>query len=90
MTDDSRLIADPDPSHRWRAAEALGRRREREAVGTLVALLDDDDWRVRAKAIWALGEIGDPAALPHLRRLYPSESESNQDLIRSAVARIQR
>ncbi|KAF5066977.1 HEAT repeat [anaerobic digester metagenome] len=84
------MVTDPDPSHRWRAAEALGRHKDPGAVATLIALLADDDWRVRAKAIWALGEIGDPAALPHLRRLYPSESESNQDLIRSAVARIRR
>ncbi len=82
------MVADPDPSHRWRAAEALGRRRDPESVATLLVLLGDDDWRVRAKAIWALGEIGDQAALPHLRRLYPVESESNQDLIRSAIARI--
>ena len=88
MIDIIEALSDPDPSRRWRAAEVLGRRLDPEAVGTLVTLLDDEDWRVRAKAIWALGEIGDPAALPHLRRLYRTESESNRDLIRSAVARI--
>lgn len=86
--DHSRVVTDPDPSHRWRAAEAFGRQKDPDAVETLVALLGDDDWRVRAKAIWALGEIGVPSALPYLRRLYSTELESNQDLIRSAIARI--
>ncbi len=36
----------------------------------LLRALHDDDWRVQQKAVWALGSIGDPRAIPLLRRRY--------------------
>lgn len=57
-------------ARRWwlrsEAALALGLLRDRPSVRELMALLDDDNDQVRAAAIDALGEIGDPLAMPAL------------------------
>jgi HEAT repeat protein len=46
----------------WRALILIGAR----AVPGLVAVLNDSDGNVRRGAAWALGEIGDDRAVPHL------------------------
>jgi hypothetical protein len=51
---------------RLRAAEHLGGRREPRAVPGLVRALGSRNQDLRAKAAWALGEIGDAAAVPEL------------------------
>jgi HEAT repeat protein len=38
------------------------------ALHALVQMLSDKDWQVRREAAWALGEIGDPKAVPFLIR----------------------
>ncbi|HZD42640.1 MAG TPA: HEAT repeat domain-containing protein, partial [Methanomicrobiales archaeon] len=73
------LLSDGDASQRWKAAEALGRRREDSAVTPLIEALKDEDWRVREKAAWALGKIGDPRAIRHLRVLMRDEVEIVQE-----------
>ncbi|KQC04186.1 MAG: hypothetical protein APR53_03745 [Methanoculleus sp. SDB] len=75
--------------YRWGAAEALGRMRDERAVEPLIKRLHDDDWRVRLKAAWSLGQIGDPRALPHLRRLMKDRSEAVADMAGEAVRGIQ-
>jgi epoxyqueuosine reductase len=47
-------------------AVALGNLKAQEAVPELIRLLDDEEPLVRGHAAWALGEIGDPAALKAL------------------------
>lgn len=57
-----------DPGYRLRAARSLGVRRERSAVPRLLDMLasrEEPAW-VRAEAIRALGEIGDPRAVDGL------------------------
>ena len=59
------LISDPSSLVRRRAAETLGVMKAADAVAGLMALASPDqesDAAVRAAAIWALGQIGDPAA----------------------------
>jgi HEAT repeat protein len=59
------LISDTSSLVRRRAAETLGVMKAADAVLGLMALADSDqesDAAVRAAAIWALGQIGDPAA----------------------------
>jgi len=58
-----KLLADPDPAKRARAADDLGKRGSRAAsAGTaLASALKDPDRRVRASAALALGNLG-PAA----------------------------
>jgi HEAT repeat protein len=59
------LISDSSPLVRRRSAETLGVMKAADAVAGLMALGSADqesDANVRAAAIWALGQIGDPAA----------------------------
>lgn len=58
---------------RAHAAEALGCLGSREAVTDLVAALGDSTAEVRYWAAFALGQIGDPGALPALERLAQSD-----------------
>ncbi len=59
------LISDSSALVRRRAAETLGVMKAADAVAGLIALSSTDqesDAAVRAAAIWALGQIGDPEA----------------------------
>jgi hypothetical protein len=59
------LISDSSPLVRRRSAETLGVMKAADAVAGLMVLGSADqesDASVRAAAIWALGQIGDPAA----------------------------
>ncbi|MEN9254301.1 MAG: HEAT repeat domain-containing protein, partial [Gloeomargarita sp. SZTDM-1c_bins_89] len=66
-------LQSPDPSQRYYAAWWLGRFRVKEAVPALIAALQDESDRtalggypLRRNAARALGEIGDPRAVPSL------------------------
>ncbi|HKY08406.1 MAG TPA: tRNA epoxyqueuosine(34) reductase QueG, partial [Candidatus Binatia bacterium] len=54
---------------------ALGNLKCREAVPELVRVLDDEEPLVRGHAAWALGEIGDRAALSALRARRQGETD---------------
>jgi HEAT repeat protein len=54
-------------------------------VEPLIDTLWDEDSRVRLKAAWALGQIGDIRAIPPLRRLYRMENEGMQEIITEAI-----
>jgi HEAT repeat protein len=59
------LISDSSSLVRRRAVETLGVMKAADAVAALIVLADADhesDAGVRAAAVWALGQIGDPAA----------------------------
>jgi hypothetical protein len=60
-----RLLTHPDIDTQWMAAAALGTL-GRPAVGDLLRGLDHHDARVRLGIIEAIGEIGDPLAVPPL------------------------
>lgn len=64
------LVRHSDPNVAQRAIEALGQLRHREAVPTLLQLLEGDLW-LQLAAIDALGEIGDPVAVEPLCALVP-------------------
>jgi hypothetical protein len=84
------LLADADPSRRWKAAEGLARLGDTRALGPLVSALQDTDWRVRMKAAWALGVLGDPRAVIPLRRAManPVENDRVKEIIGEAVREI--
>jgi HEAT repeat protein len=85
-----RMLSDDDEVSRWKAAEALGRMEDPEAVNELISTLWDDDSRVRLKAAWALGRIGDQRAYAPLQRLYRMEDEWAQEIIGEALESIKR
>ena len=60
------------------------------AVDELISTLWDDDARVRLKAAWALGRIGDRRAYAPLQRLYRMENETAQEIIKEALENIRR
>jgi HEAT repeat protein len=82
------MLADDDPSARWKAVEALARTGDLRAVDPLILRLGDDDWRVRQKTAWALGVLGDPKAIGPLRRAYRNEAEGVQEMITEAIRMI--
>jgi len=82
------MLDEEDPSRRWKAAEALARLGDEEAVEPLILALSDEDWRVRQKAAWALGQIGDQRALVPLRRALMNEREGVKEIIMEALDRI--
>jgi len=70
---DKIMLWDGDPA-RAAAARSLGSLRARVAVPDLVRALDEREPHLRANAAWALGEIGDPAAIAALIPLLGEES----------------
>jgi HEAT repeats len=84
------MISEEEPSRRWKAAEGLARSGDPRALGPLVQLLRDRDWRVRRKAAWALGELGDPRAVIPLRRAMLNEMDSVKEMIEEAMQEIVR
>ena len=73
-----------NPSLRWGAAHSLGRMNDPRAIDPLIALLNDEDWRVRFKAVWALGRLGDLRVLPFLSRLSRDKTETVRDSVAQA------
>ena len=72
---------------RREASTALSRMGE-PAVDPLIAILDDEDWRVRGAAAWALGNLGDEKAIPALEKLLDDESgyvKSGAESARSSI-----
>lgn len=57
-------LRDGDFDARWRAARALGERREGRALDPLVAALRDPERYVRVAAAVSLGRLGDARAIP--------------------------
>ncbi|MDE2998210.1 MAG: HEAT repeat domain-containing protein [Gemmatimonadota bacterium] len=58
-----------DPRVRRYLAAAMGRMRDPELVGVLIAALDDPDDETRINAMFSLRAQGDPDAVPHLIRI---------------------
>jgi HEAT repeat protein len=77
-------------SQRAEAARRLGSARSQLAVSYLVESLSDQAPEVRGAAVEALGEIGDPAAIPPLRELLDRETNPlvNPATISNAIDRI--
>jgi hypothetical protein len=84
------MLADKEPSRRWKAAEGLARLGDPRGLGPLISALQDEDWRVRRKAAWALGVLGDPRAIIPLRRAMASEMDTVKDMIEEAMKEINR
>src|SRR5262245_18895796 len=66
---DLRILVEGTTAQRMHAARRLGEKRDHRAVALLIKSLSDPNLYVRGWAAWALGEIGDPVALPALNQV---------------------
>ena len=66
-------LKDKDPDVRHLAIEALGKTKNKKALPALVKLLEQQTDKY--PVIWAIGEIGDQGAIPHLGQLLASEDK---------------
>ena len=84
-------LAHPDPEIEAFAIAKLGDFRAGEAVESLLPFLDDADAYVRNVTYQALGKIGDPRALPRLKRaLLIRAAQRERDNIHKAIQEIQK
>jgi HEAT repeat protein len=69
-------LTNGDDETQFEAAVELGNRKEVLAVEALTHIIEDDDPFVREACAWALGEIGDPAALEALSNAALNDEEA--------------
>jgi beta-lactamase regulating signal transducer with metallopeptidase domain len=61
---------------RWQSAKILGVLKAKVAVPDLLAIIEGDDNAVVARvAAWSLGEMGDPAIIPRLKKVLENASD---------------
>lgn len=61
-----------------------------DAVDPLIGILDDEDWRVRGAAAWALGNLDDERAIAPLEALLEDESAFVSSGAKNAIANIKK
>jgi len=78
-------LSSPYPEVRYEAAEAAGEMELRQAVPTLVRMLQDEDAEVRMAAAGALGMIGGRQARKALEQCLKGEDELLKEAARLAL-----
>lgn len=73
---------------RRKAAEALGRIGDLQAVPSLLAALDCSDIYVRDAVTWALGELGDLRAVSPLLNLLKAKSEQPYEVLIESLGKL--
>lgn len=81
-------LGDGPADARHALAHVLGKLRDPEATGALVALLQDTDERTTAKAAFSLGQVGGEAALSALVRALGDPRQRVRDEATLAAARL--
>ena len=86
-----KALAQKDPTAQFLAAEALARAGRGDGVNVLLAAVDFmDDYTLRARAIQALGELGDDRATELLFRLAADDAHVLQQAAAEALGRLGR
>jgi HEAT repeat protein len=80
-----RLEVEADFAPRSWMISALGRLKDQRAYAPLVALLDDEDVRIRLAATRALGMLGNPDAIRPLQRAARREGWRNRRRMKRAI-----
>lgn len=78
-------LTDGDPRIRAQAAKVAGATQRRDAVGSLVRLLQDPDLAVRFQAGLALGKIGDPIGFDGLTEMLEANVDADAFLRHAGV-----
>jgi ParB family chromosome partitioning protein len=80
-----------DPPTQFLAAEGLALGRREEGLALLMAAVDlQEDWRLRQRAVRALGELGDPRALDLLLKIVNDPEHALRDEAVEALGRMRR
>lgn len=82
------LLESPEPTWRMAAASALEHVGTDASVAPLRRALHDDDWRVRARAVVALGAMADPDVTDEVARLLADEQWWVRQNAAGALARL--
>jgi HEAT repeat protein len=82
------LLEDTDWKVRYRAAEALGIMKNRDATNPLIARLTDDKDHVRYMAVKALGEIGNKEAIIPLKAMLQDKNPYVQRVTVSVLQKL--
>lgn len=82
-------LKNPDPEMRYEAARACGELELKEAVPSLVCLIDDADREIQGAAIWALGRIGGQGARRVLRGCCESDDEIVAEVAEEALSELE-
>ena len=69
-------------------AFAMGKLRDPRAIPTLVSMLDDERWEVRANAVQAIGMIGDSSARGAVEPLTDDPNSMVRDAADAALAKL--
>lgn len=72
------VLYHPNPAYRYLAARSFASIQEPLAVDSIARLLNDPVEEVRAMAAFALGQIGEATAMPHLIRGFNNQDTSLQ------------
>jgi HEAT repeat protein len=67
------LLNEEDKEIKMAAVEALGKIKDPKAVKPLINVLNNKD--IKITALWAIGNIGDKSAIPHLTKLFDDQDE---------------
>jgi HEAT repeat protein len=83
----ARELESQSPALRYEAARAAGEMAEeaRSLTPRLAALAADDDVEVSGAAIWALGQVGGPAARRALQQLSKSQDDARRQAASDAL-----
>jgi HEAT repeat protein len=84
-----RELANPDPEMRLQATRACGELQLREAVDDVAELAQDVDVRIRAAALWALGQIGGSVAKGTLNRYAESDEPALAEVAQDALRELE-
>jgi cyclophilin family peptidyl-prolyl cis-trans isomerase/HEAT repeat protein len=72
------ILNHSNPAYRYLAARAFGSIPEEAAIDSLAPLLKDPVEEVRVIAAFALGQIGDPKALPYLIKAFNGQGDTSK------------
>jgi HEAT repeat protein len=87
---EAECVANATWTNRRRAVELLGTTRNALAIPILAKCLQDEHPNVRVSAAQALGEIGDPAALPALQQALDDHEVTQVNAPTTAAAEAQK
>ncbi|MFH2203351.1 MAG: HEAT repeat domain-containing protein [Elusimicrobiota bacterium] len=84
------LLQTPRPDLRACAARTLGYTRDSKHLDTLIDSLNDESDYVRVAAVYGLAELGDPKALPHLRKLTQDKAPNMHSAVEHALKELEK